>query len=106
MDERKPTTNYAELNNNHVSYFLGLDTDMSLPSMLLAGDRNLMTNGVDVAPGLIVLRTNETSDWSTKIHNRSGQIGLVDGSVRYTTNASLQTTLNHSGTNITRLAVP
>jgi prepilin-type N-terminal cleavage/methylation domain-containing protein/prepilin-type processing-associated H-X9-DG protein len=105
-DERKPATNYAEMNNNNISYFLGLDANTSLKNMLLAGDRNLVTNGVDVSPGLLVLRKNSLAGWTAKIHNRGGNIGLVDGSVMWTTNASLQTLLSQSGTNVNRLTVP
>jgi prepilin-type processing-associated H-X9-DG protein len=106
MDELKPTTNFAELNDNNVSYFLGLDVDLSLNNMFLAGDRNLVTNGVAVAPGPVVIRTNDTVGWSATMHNGRGQIGLVDGSVRSITNESLQTLLSQTGTNVTRLAVP
>ena len=51
-DDRAPSGSFAALNNNNLSYFVGLDADESRPAMFLAGDRNLATNGVDVVPGL------------------------------------------------------
>jgi len=105
-DNRKPAANFAHLNNNHVSYFVGLDTDETRPAMLLSGDRKLVTNGVDVVAGLVVIRTNDIAGWSPRIHESLGNICFADASVQRTTTANLQTFLSNTGTNVNRLAVP
>ena len=75
-------------------------------SMILSGDRNLTTNGLDVVPGLVVLGTNTAVGWSTKMHNQSGNFGLADGSVQKGSGGTFQIFLSGTGTNVTRLAVP
>ena len=47
-DKRIPAAHFADLSNNNLSYFADLDADESNPALWLAGDRNLVTNGVDV----------------------------------------------------------
>ena len=101
-----PPINKAAFNNATVSYFVGADADESRPRMLLSGDRNLMMNRAEVVTGLIVLGTNTAAGWSTKMHNLSGNFGLADGSVQKGSSVTLQTFLNHTGTNVTWLAVP
>lgn len=97
---------FANLSNRNISYFVGLDADETRPTMLLSGDRNLVFNNTDVPPGLVALKTNDIVGWSTKMHNRMGNIGLADGSVQSGSSQILQTFLNHTGTNMNRLAVP
>jgi prepilin-type processing-associated H-X9-DG protein len=101
-----PPSNTAAFNNGTVSYFVGLDADETRPKMLLGGDRNLMMNGVEVVPGLVVLGTKTPTGWSAKMHNTKGHILFADGSVQKTTPSSLQTFLGSTGTNVNRLAVP
>ena len=105
-DTRKPATDFASLKNINLSYFLGLDADETMPSMWLAGDRNLVTNGIDVNPGLAVISTNAVVGWSQKMHNQAGNIVLADGSVQQTSELSLRSLFQSTGTNVTRLAVP
>jgi prepilin-type processing-associated H-X9-DG protein/prepilin-type N-terminal cleavage/methylation domain-containing protein len=101
-----PTASTAAFNNDTVSYFVGVDADESRSKMLLGGDRNLLMNGVAVAPGLVVFGTNTPIGWSAKMHNGKGNILFADGSVQRTTPSSLQTFLSNTGTNVNRLAVP
>jgi competence protein ComGC len=105
-DDRNPAPNFASLKNSNLSYFVGLDADETFPSMLLTGDRNLVTNGAAVLPGLVVIRANDVVGWSSRMHNRTGHIGLADGSVQMGSISTLQKYFNTTGTNVTRLAVP
>ncbi len=105
-DDRQPAKDFATLRNDNISYFVGLDADETRPGMLLDGDRNLVTNGVDVVPGLVVITTNTTVGFSAKMHNGKGNFGLADGSVQQGTGAGLQTYFGRTGTNVNRLAVP
>jgi prepilin-type processing-associated H-X9-DG protein len=99
-DVRHPAADFAHLKNDNVSYFVGLDADETVPAMLLAGDRNLVTNGVDVVPGLVIIGTNIAAEWSSQMHNGVGNVVMADGSV------SVQKSLANTGTNVDRLAVP
>ena len=105
-DDRQPASSFANLANTNLSYFLSLDADETRPTMFLSGDRNLVTNGVAVKPGLAVIATNYSLGWSQKMHHLAGNIGLADGSVQQANNQSLQTLLQNAGTNVIRLAVP
>jgi prepilin-type processing-associated H-X9-DG protein len=97
---------FAGLQNTNLSYFVGLDTDETYPSMLLSGDRNLETNGVAVGSGLLVLKQTNGLGFTAKIHNRAGNVGLADGSVQQVSIPYLQQLVSRSGTNVTRIAVP
>jgi prepilin-type processing-associated H-X9-DG protein len=97
---------FANLSNSNLSYFVGLDADETRPTMILAGDRNLLTNGVPVIPGLVIIGTNSAAGWSTKMHKRAGNILFADGSVARATNDILPSLFQKTGTNINRLAVP
>lgn len=105
-DEREWAHDFANLSNSNLSYFIGLDADESRPNMVLMGDRNLMTNGVAVGPGLAIITTNSGVGWTAKMHKLAGNVVFGDGSVLQLNNASLQTYINRTGTNVNRLAVP
>jgi prepilin-type processing-associated H-X9-DG protein/prepilin-type N-terminal cleavage/methylation domain-containing protein len=100
-DDRDLPANYdfANLRNNNLSYFVGLDADESRPTVWLAGDRNLVTNGVDAVPGLVVIGTNDSIGWSSKMHNGKGNILFADGSVYP---AELKPNFQNTGTNARR----
>jgi prepilin-type processing-associated H-X9-DG protein len=46
--------------------------------------------------------------WTAAIHNKSGNVGLADGSVQQCSNAGLHAQLQNSGdaTNVWRIALP
>jgi prepilin-type processing-associated H-X9-DG protein len=74
--------------------------------MILSGDRNLDTNRAAVSSGLLVITQTNGLGFTSKIHNRAGNIGLADGSVQQTSSPNLQVYVSRSGTNVTRIAVP
>ena len=96
----------SKLTDLQISYFVALDAGDTFPAMWLSGDRNLVTNGAEVRPGVVTIRNTDTVTWSSKIHNGAGNIGLADGSVQQTSSANVQNLLKYSGTNLTRLAIP
>lgn len=79
----------AGFGSGNVSYFVGVDAQETQPQMLLAGDRNLTTNGVRIGPGLHTVNTNQLLGWDKTMHNRCGNIGLADGSVQQLSEAAL-----------------
>ncbi len=106
-DVRMPAANFRSLQNSNVSYFIAVDAEDVVPMMPLAGDRNLMTNGVAIGAGLAVIKTNYAIGWTEKMHHNDGNILFVDGHVerlnRYT---RLPEALVNTDTNSTRLAIP
>lgn len=103
---RAPATNFSsDFRNSNVSYFVGRDASEMNPNMFLAGDRYL-DNGLPITNGLMDLRTNQTVIWTKNYHDSQGNVALADGSVQGYTSQGLQQALIHTGTNLTRLALP
>jgi hypothetical protein len=105
-DVRKPTKNFRSLTASNISYFVGLNSANEYPNSLLAGDRNLTTNGIPVGPGLLTVTTNTVLGWSEKMHKNSGNLALGDGSVQSTTESTLKEFTRHQGIGTNRLAIP
>ena len=95
----------TNLSNQDVSYFMGDGAKEEEPATILAGDRNLTTNGVAVYPGLYTLDTREVVGWSKSLHELSGNLAFADGSVRQLTSAALQQYLA-ANPHTNRLAIP
>jgi prepilin-type N-terminal cleavage/methylation domain-containing protein len=99
-------SDFTFLNECPVSYFVGVDTDLTHRTMLLAGDWNITVGGSSLQNGLFSLTTNSPVGWSTKVHNTCGNILLADGSVRMTDAKALRKLLVDSGAATNRLAIP
>ncbi len=80
-DTRRSAENWAVLSPTNISYFLGLDSAELYPQSILAGDRNITTNGVRVGPGLVRISTNAVMGWDKTMHVRQGSLIMGDGSV-------------------------
>jgi prepilin-type N-terminal cleavage/methylation domain-containing protein len=115
-DERTAQTNFNMLAGNsaagpylanvNISFFVGKDAQEGNPQMLLAGDRNLETNGVAVSAGLLIIGQTNGLGFTAGIHHRQGNIALADGSVHQVNNAHLQKLVSKSVTNVNRLGMP
>jgi hypothetical protein len=106
-DSRSPAMNLKELSNTNLSYFVNLDAvGESNTNMLLAGDRNLVVDGVAVGAGMFTLTSTNQVGWSGTMHKTNGYVLMADGSVQQLTSSALQRLLENSGTNVNRLAVP
>jgi competence protein ComGC len=103
--KRKSAANFAELWNDNISYFVGLDALMTNAQMLLSGDRNI-TNGWRIKKGVLELTTNQTSGWTPELHVGQGNIGLSDGSVQQVTSSRLREAIKQTGLATNRLAIP
>jgi prepilin-type N-terminal cleavage/methylation domain-containing protein/prepilin-type processing-associated H-X9-DG protein len=77
-DTRLPALNFALLQNENVSYFVGLKSDYSVPGSILAGDRNL-TN--DYARGSSLIRLNRGWRWTSELHQFKGNLLFADAHV-------------------------
>jgi prepilin-type processing-associated H-X9-DG protein len=105
-DNRMPAASFAALSNANISYFVGLDALETFPQMVLAGDRNLMTNGIPVGSGLLILTTNVTVGWTAAMHNGAANVVLGDGSVQQATSARLSQQIGSSDTGTNHLLIP
>jgi prepilin-type N-terminal cleavage/methylation domain-containing protein/prepilin-type processing-associated H-X9-DG protein len=100
--------------NTNLSYFVGWDAVETMPSLFLAGDRNLGNSAGN--PGSISPAPTSYSDliatswqacgtntaamvaaWSGKLHQNQGNVGLADGSVQQMTVSRLQSGFANSG---------
>ena len=104
-DSRQQASAFALLNNQNLSYFVGLDATESKPQMLLAGDRNI-TNGLAPLHTILKLPPNQPAGWTDAIHFKVGNIGFADGSVQQLTTTGLQSQLKHTDDSANRIALP
>ena len=104
--ERTWATNFTtDFSNQKISYFVGLDVSVETPNGFLSGDRNL-TNRMGITRGILTLITNLPVSWTSRIHEKQGNIGLADASVLGLSNRGLQDSLVNSGLATNRLAMP
>jgi hypothetical protein len=101
-------TNFADLSDRNISYFLSLDASLNEPQTIVAGDDNFLVNGKPVAVGILNSSTNMLR-W-TKERMRGdhapGNIGFSDGSVQQTTITSFQQALKQNGGVTNRWVIP
>ena len=92
----------AQMQNNAISYFIGVGARSNWNSAILAGDCNLAPN--PTAAIYVSRRTNPfvivstNSIWSTNQphHDWAGNLALKDGSVQQVTRSALQTQLQQA----------
>jgi type II secretory pathway pseudopilin PulG len=106
-DVRVAAADFVRLNNQNVSYFVGLDASDKYPKMLLSGDRNI-TGPTGPQYGILILVPGGLVSWTETIHVNQGNVGLADGSVMQFPNSGLQGALKNSGAaaKTWRLALP
>ena len=106
-DTRVAAADFARLNNQNVSYFVGLDANDMSPQRLLDGDRNI-TGESDPENGILKLVPGRRVNWTHDIHVNQGNVGLADGSVQQFSNEGLREALQNSGdpTNTWRISLP
>jgi prepilin-type N-terminal cleavage/methylation domain-containing protein len=95
-------------NDANVSYFVGVDASVALPSMLLTGDANIAREGTVPKSGLQSFARNSDLSWYRPQHDRrnKGNIGLADGSVQQVNSRELRKLLMQTGVETNRLAMP
>jgi hypothetical protein len=105
--ERIKASDFTQLSNSNLSYFVGLDARPDNPQSLLSGDRNI-TGGTLSNGFLRRFNANSDAGWTKEIHQNAGNIGLGDGSVQQVTPMRLrqQIALATTNSSFIRLAVP
>ena len=104
-DNRTAAASFARLENQNVSYFVGLNAEETRSQMLLTGDRNV-TNGIAPEHSILKLVPDQPAGWTEAMHNGVGNIGLADGSVQQFSIPGLQQMLKHTGDSTNRVALP
>ena len=107
-DDRRAVTNFPDLSNSAISYFVNVDALDTEPLSFLTGDRNL-TNGPLSSTRLLSISTNSTLVWSETLHHFIGNICFADGSVQTRTTPELKQAVTNmlNGTYpVYRLAFP
>ena len=95
---RAATTNFALLQNQNLSYFVGVQSTFDKPVSILAGDRNLATNSYQQPT---ILGFNPLSDlaWTWEMHQFKGNVLIADGHVEEWNDSSLATAESASSFN-------
>jgi len=75
-DTRLAATNFVALQNENLSYFVGVDSEYSHPTSILAGDGNLATTRT-----LLRNATGGNLAWNAKQHRFKGNLLFADGHV-------------------------
>jgi hypothetical protein len=87
--KRKRETNFSNLSNKNISYFIGLDADETKPQTILSGDRNIF-GGLLTSNRVMFVRSTNVLSWGKDIHAQAGNLGLGDGSAQQLSQGSLQ----------------
>jgi prepilin-type N-terminal cleavage/methylation domain-containing protein len=87
-DERSPAKNFAELQNENVSYFVGVNADFLNANSILAGDRNLATNSL-LAPTILQINNSSRLRWTRGLHEYKGNVLFGDDHVEEWNNIKL-----------------
>jgi hypothetical protein len=104
-DLRKPSITFSNLQDENISYFLGLDASDQSPDSILSGDRNITLN--PTPPGKIwELGTNKNVGWSKLLHQGRGNILLSDGSIQTVEEKKLRSILSKTGNPTNRIVMP
>ncbi len=97
------TNGLSTLQNQAVSYFMGLDADEANRDMVLAGDRNLAIPGQQASNNLLTISGTNRLQWNHRLHANKGYAALSDGSVSFTA-SNFPVWKDH--TNLVRLLLP
>ena len=92
----------AAMKNGAVSYFIGTDSDDSLPGVQVLGDRNIEgTDGQNCDSAMLVgtatLLDPATAKWQGDIHNYVGNMLMGDGSSQQLSQGGLRRHLEQTG---------
>jgi len=94
---------YLTLKNQDSSYFIGTESDETLPQMHIAGDRNVAGNpGQNCMPaqitgGFITTLPPASASWENTIHGSAGNMVMGDGSAQQLSVSGLRQHLQQSG---------
>jgi len=108
---RYPATNFSQLADANISYFLNLDVGTNASFFVLGGDRHLEAGGKNVGPGSFIYSTNLTLNWTHELHGKvqNGPVGILsfaDGHCQVTWNKDLNPLFQNQRLAADHLIVP
>ena len=103
---RIQATNFAQLGNLNVSYFVSLDSGNNAAKSILIGDRFLQVKGQPLHPGLFVLTTNSNVSWTPNFHAAGGVLTFADGHAEFTRDDELNSFIQNQPLATNHLCVP
>jgi len=80
-DTRFAAVSFESMTRSNLSYFMSIDASPAAPQMLLAGDRNISSNGVQIGPGFFDPGTNCILTTTKELHRGVACLLFVDSSV-------------------------
>jgi prepilin-type N-terminal cleavage/methylation domain-containing protein len=97
-----PGLGFAAMKNNALSYFVGTDSDDTLPRVQVLGDRNIEgTDGQNCDSAMLVgtatLLDPASARWQGDVHNYVGNMLMGDGSVQQLSQSGLRRHLGQTG---------
>lgn len=93
------------LRNSNISYFVGLDANVSMPGSFLSGDRTISTNQA-VFSRLLTFTTNTPVQWAKDLHSPGGNLLFADGSWAEVSSRGLRFRAQNTGFATNRLLIP
>lgn len=90
---RSTATNFPAVQNQNVSYFVGIDGNFDKPASILAGDRNLATNSFQT-PTILQIGPEARLHWTWELHQFQGNVLFADGHVEEWNNPGLSAAAN------------
>jgi prepilin-type N-terminal cleavage/methylation domain-containing protein len=93
-DTRLETNTFANVQNENLSYFVGVNAQPGGSTMLLAGDRNISPEMVP--PVTIYHLYNNTLEWSGDLHRFKGNLLFADSHVEQTKSPVLRQGINQN----------
>ncbi len=94
------------MNDQNLSYFLGVDDRVGSPNSILSGDDNFIVNGATPKRGLLLLATNSSVAWTESRHAFQGNAALAHGSVQQFSRWRLVEALASTGAATNRFLMP
>jgi prepilin-type processing-associated H-X9-DG protein len=79
MDTRAAAASFSTLQNENISYFVGVNADFSRPASILAGDRNI--TGASAASTILRADGGNRLQWTAEMHRYKGNMLFADGHV-------------------------
>lgn len=92
--QRAAASNFPALQNDNVSYYVGVDATFDKPASILAGDRNLATNA-PAQPTILQFGFTGNLRWTWELHQYQGNVLFADGHVEELNNSTLPSIANN-----------
>jgi len=87
--ERQPAVKFSQLQNDNLSYFVGVAAEFGKPTSIIAGDRNI-TNDLISSITLVTPGFGNALHWTRELHRFKGNLLFADGHVEQGSTINLE----------------